>query len=75
MSMVLPSLCRACQHNRNDGTCDAYPAGIPTDIIIGGADHQQLRGDETDGLTFALAEGEDAAAALADWRHVFSPTT
>lgn len=49
-------LCLACSRSRHVApddpwTCDAYPDGIPPDILAG-EDHRRPRGDEAGGLVF-----------------------
>jgi hypothetical protein len=47
-------------------TCDAYPDGIPVEILQG-ADHRTARRNERGGLTFDRAAGSDADRAWQWW--------
>ena len=62
----LPSICWACTRWRGERqTCEAYPDGVPEDILGGVVDHAAPRGDEQGGVVFDLAEG--SAAFLRAW--------
>ena len=38
--------CIKCKHYIADGTCEAYPSGIPSEILIGGNKHStKMPGD------------------------------
>ena len=37
--MTLKFLCQSCEHFRGGGRCDAFPAGIPDEILTGDNDH------------------------------------
>lgn len=53
------ALCNACVHDKGDGTCTAFPGGIPHEIILQLGDHRQpYRGDR--GIRFHLKVGRDA---------------
>jgi hypothetical protein len=50
------AICIACVRARWDGTCDAFPEGVPDDIAFGMFDHREPHpGDH--GLRFELHEG------------------
>jgi hypothetical protein len=34
-------LCLSCAHTNNDGTCKAFPEGIPLEIVSGEVNHMQ----------------------------------
>ena len=68
MTSYVPSQCRACARYTRESRCEAYPQGIPRQIVIGGADHRQpFEGDH--GLRFELRL--DRAKELAEWEQVF----
>lgn len=49
--MIVPA-CAYCLHGREDGTCVAYPDGIPFRILAGDAGHDEVQTDQTGGTTF-----------------------
>lgn len=54
------SICMVCRHRRALG-CDAYPEGIPTEIMDGSETHFEARpGDH--GVRFEIEDGPEAAA-------------
>ena len=71
-SLAGPTICMSCEHlDRNTfsdpaspALCAAYPQGIPDEIVYGGADHTNPRGDEVDGITHQLVEGFDNVFAV-----------
>lgn len=72
MISLLPVQCRACSRYRTRpaGTCEAYPGGIPVEIITYGGDHRQAhRGDH--GLRFKPADTAAAREALEQWESTF----
>ena len=53
MTSRYPSWCDYCLHDQNDGTCAAFPGGIPDAITTGAASHSTpVPGDG--GITFTL---------------------
>ena len=57
-----PPMCVSCKRANNSGTCEAYPDGIPEEIIMNDWDHRVPQpGDH--GLQFVLKEG----AQVQDW--------
>lgn len=46
MSSGLAAICFACELRQGGGTCDAYPDGIPDEILFGGFDHRKPFGGE-----------------------------
>ena len=70
MTSIVPSLCNACARLRSGrATCDAYPGGIPQDMLTLAGDHHAPRpGDH--GLRFELAPGADAAEKLDLWQRM-----
>ena len=52
------SQCLMCRRDRMDGTCEAYPEGIPQEILRNDVDHNEpFKGDQ--GLTFEAVETSD----------------
>lgn len=71
MTTIAPPICAGCKHLTTDlreSKCDAFPAGIPTEILLSKVDHRQpVAGDN--GVRF---EPKDAKAAeYAEW--LFEP--
>jgi hypothetical protein len=66
MTSVAPPICGGCKHlNRTnprpllDPKCDAFPQGIPWDVLLSKVDHRQpLTGDH--GVEFEPVEPSDA---------------
>lgn len=59
--------CRRCVHDRRDGTCAAYPDGIPIVIASGDVDHLVVRPGQAGEIVFAprtLADVTDHAPAV-----------
>jgi hypothetical protein len=71
MTIGPPIQCLACVRLRHDTaeveSCDAYPAGIPRDILEGAA-HNEPRGDEVKGRVFRPADTQGARIALTVWK-------
>lgn len=36
----LVGICHRCKHRRDVDTCNAFPNGIPTEILVGDFDHR-----------------------------------
>jgi hypothetical protein len=76
VTSILPPICSGCTHlNRSsdlpllDPKCDAFPAGIPNEILLSKADHREpFPGDN--GIQF---EPQDAKAAKYA-EMIFDPT-
>lgn len=62
--------CAYCIHNRDDGTCDAYPDGIPLPISGGDIAHTEpLPGDhgiQFEGVPMVLDDGTLVADLFED---------
>lgn len=72
MNSIMPSQCPACVRKRptDAPTCDAFPAGIPNEMLTGGGDHRgQRAGDH--GVRFQQRDTDKAREAFADWQLVF----
>lgn len=71
MTSIVPSQCPACRHLRPSGAqCDAFPAGIPAEMLTQGGDHRQaLAGDR--GVRFEQAPGQDARETFEQWERTF----
>lgn len=55
--MIAYPPCLACAHfDRATQTCAAYPVEIPRSILVEGGEHDALRGDEVEAVTFRLDE-------------------
>lgn len=82
MTAAIASQCFACKHldtsemdeasGRPQLTrCSAFPGGIPDAMLLGG-DHRQPIGGEDSGITFDLADNDDARRAYGWWSKVFA---
>lgn len=67
MTTLALSLCLSCKHAKPNGSCSAFPGGIPDDIVLWGVDHRKpWPGDH--GIQWELAAGkEDLKQA---WDHL-----
>lgn len=61
---VIP-VCAYCKHGRDDGTCIAFPDGIPIAILGGMQHHDAVQVDQTGGATFEQAT--DAPELPTSW--------
>lgn len=76
MTSMFPAQCLACTRLRDSrdpmtgattaSTCDAFPSGIPREMLHGGDHRAALPGDS--GLRFQMADGPVAAAAFSAWQ-------
>lgn len=64
----IPTLCRNCVRLRRGGvTCEAFPRGIPDEIVRYGGDHTvPIPGDR--GITFKPRSGAEVDKAVDDWK-------
>lgn len=62
MTIGASPLCMSCKHFHADDdenlTCDAFPAGIPEDIILNGFDHRYPKNGDNGIRYEPVAEGE-----------------
>lgn len=62
MPIGRPNACRSCKHLERTNTwaafCEAYPYGIPREILHGDEGHEELLGDETFPFKFEMADIE-----------------
>jgi len=66
MTSRMPVLCMACARFRKDGTCSAFPGGIPDDILVFARDHRtSVNGDK--GITFLQGAEDAQVEAFSDW--------
>lgn len=61
---ILLSVCAYCVHGRNDGTCIAYPEGIPFRILGADAGHKTIQQDQTGATVF---EQDPNVPTLPEW--------
>jgi hypothetical protein len=62
-----PTICDACSRRETAETCEAFPYGIPGEILLHGFDHRQQLLDES--LLFNLEEGaEDVLSTFDTWK-------
>lgn len=67
MTTRIPNLCRACIHYvPDDGTCDAFPRGVPDDILLLGGDHRTSLGVDN-GVVFEPRSTPRAQLILQEW--------
>jgi hypothetical protein len=71
MTSRTPNLCRACERfNVLHGACEAFPEGIPDDILIFGEDHSKpFAGDH--GIRFQPGKSLEQVEALQAWQKTF----
>jgi hypothetical protein len=65
-------MCRACARYTPGGTgaCEAFPGGIPLDILVHGDDHREpFPGDK--GVRFLQGQSPDQIEAFQDWQQTF----
>jgi len=56
--MVGEPICFDCKHSHNDGTCDAFPNGVPLEILSGAVNHfLPYEGDH--GIQYEVEEEEE----------------
>jgi hypothetical protein len=74
MTTFMPAMCLACQRlvfKDGESTCAAFPKGIPSAILLFGADHRvAFEGDG--GIRFLQKQGPEALQAFEDWRSTFA---
>lgn len=67
MTSRIPNLCGSCFHYiPDDGTCKAFPLGVPDEILRLGGDHRTpVLGDK--GVVFQAKHNPRAQARLQEW--------
>lgn len=77
MTTRLPAQCWACARRAEDSVdarCQAFPDGIPFEIIGLGQDHRSpVPGDN--GLQFLQADTDAARTAFTDWKRYHAAAT
>lgn len=73
MTTMRPSLCGSCIHYDGKGNCDAFPKGIPDDILFYGGDHRSLWPQQVGTTVHVLKDGKEQD--FEDWldTYVFAP--
>lgn len=70
MTSPVEPMCMKCRHYRGALACNAYPEGIPLEILNSRVDHRRpYPGDR--GITFSAVDAEaeaEVAALWQDWR-------
>lgn len=59
MTQRLPILCNSCLRRTGPTKCQAFPAGIPDDILVWGETHVQPREDQNNTLTWLFKPGTE----------------
>jgi hypothetical protein len=73
MTTTIPALCWSCKHQRPDKwTCDAFPAGIPMDILTGSDHRKPVPGDRD--LQYSQKPGKQAEKDFQAWKETAGPT-
>lgn len=67
MTKKFPNLCSGCFfYIPDDGSCKAFPRGIPDEILRLGGDHRTTVGGDR-GIVFQQKQTERARAAVEEW--------
>lgn len=70
MTSIVPILCRACTRLKSKtSTCDAFPDGIPRNILAGDDHRQPVPGDHD--KQFLQRNDDKGREAFEDWSMVF----
>lgn len=70
MTSELPIQCWACEHLAVKGfRCDAFPGGIPVEILAGADHREEFPGDG--GIRFRMKNTDAAREDFARWSEVF----
>lgn len=59
MTTRSPSTCDSCIHRLSESTCQAFPRGIPEDILMDGALHNAPRKGQGNRIVWEFAPGTD----------------
>lgn len=70
MTSIVPIQCLACRRlKKKTSTCEAFPDGIPKEMLAGGDHRSQLPGDH--GRQFLQRNDDQGKEAFDDWKQVF----
>lgn len=62
----VPSVCDSCIHRISDGTCDAFPGGIPEQFILDAEPHTTPTTSQKNKIVWEFAPGTETE--FQDWK-------